>query len=281
MSTFSSLSDFVNTITERFNVPRRSVSSEGVDKSIVLESLIDTGTFSVENNEAALAGMQEIADGAVSEMGGLLEQAELAKNLAFGMAASKNSGGFAMQIAALQDADNQIRAQVDSFWKGRNVLWIGTSIPATGYPEIACTKIGAVSNNQALGSSMLRVARKNGTVAGIPFTSFYRSLMKTIAECNYIIANWNNTTGTSIGAAPTTWTATFATQTSNFTVAFYTLLSGAPSNINSIESGTLTYADVMKGASYENRVLPFLAGTRVNSIGQTVGDGLNNGVSSS
>lgn len=50
MSTFSSLQQFIDTITARFNVPRRSATSEGVDKQSLLQSLLDVGIFVSETN---------------------------------------------------------------------------------------------------------------------------------------------------------------------------------------------------------------------------------------
>jgi hypothetical protein len=205
-----------------------------------------------------------------------------AKNIALGalaVAFSQQEGtDFTLPIGELNSKVTAIHTQVDSYWRGKNILWIGTSIPATGYPEIACGKIGANCNNQALGSSMMRVSHRNGTIDGIPFSSFYRSLMKTIAESNWLIANWNNSTGTAVGSSPTAWTTFLVTTYINNNLSIRSQLTGAPVDINTIESGSLTYADVMRGASFENRVLPYLPGTRVNSLGQTVGNGYINGV---
>jgi hypothetical protein len=167
-----------------------------------------------------------------------------------------------------------------SNWNGKNILYLGTSIPYQGlpinnsYPELAANAVGATVNNQALSSSMMRTSHKDGQVTGTPWTIFMRSLCMTIAEKNYIIANWTNVSGTPIGTAPTAFTAAL-------TLPIYINLNNAGSTVPTDLSqpyGSGTYASDMRAASYENRVLPFLPGTQTNSIGQTVGNGYNNGV---
>jgi hypothetical protein len=117
-------------------------------------------------------------------------------------------------------------------WNGKTVLWLGTSIPAgdtTGsYPKEACNKIGANCYNQALGSSMIRKARKDGSYVGLSYQLLTNSLSQTIAEKNSIISNWST-------IQPT-------------------LVAGAPADIT-------PYIPLMLSASYENRLVPYLNGT--------------------
>jgi hypothetical protein len=247
------------------------------------KNAVDVAAVQVETNKTttvqAKTDAVQARDQAVALFGNLESVTGMA-NAAMGVAATKAAASNnAVPLAELQAAVAAIRAQFDPFWKAKNILELGTSIPATGFPDIACAKIGAFCNNQALGSSMLRVAHKNGTIDGIPFSSFHRSLLKTITECNWLIANWANTTGTPVGSSPTAWTSLLAATYIANNLSIASQLTGAPADINSlVPDSTLTYAQVMLGASYENRLLPYLAGTRNNSLGQTVGNGFLNGV---
>lgn len=49
-----------------------------------------------------------------------------------------------------------------SRWNGKTILFIGTSIPGGGYPQIACEILGAKCINNAVGSSVLRKALRDG-----------------------------------------------------------------------------------------------------------------------
>ena len=42
----------------------------------------------------------------------------------------------------------------DSLWKGKTIYFCGTSIPQSGYPQIACKLLGATCVNKAIGSSV-------------------------------------------------------------------------------------------------------------------------------
>lgn len=98
---------------------------------------------------------------------------------------------------------NDIGATSPSLWTGRNILWLGTSIPAgkdpeagegTGstYPALVRTLLGATGTNEARGSSCVRINASTGTYDGMKFTHFLRALTRTNDECKDIIDNWNN-----------------------------------------------------------------------------------------
>ena len=93
-----------------------------------------------------------------------------------------------------------------SLWAGRNMLWLGTSIPAgrdpeagegTGstYPALVRTLLGATGTNEARGASCVRINSSTGEYTGMKFTHFLRALTRTQAECEDIITNWANYSG--------------------------------------------------------------------------------------
>lgn len=93
-----------------------------------------------------------------------------------------------------------------SIWAGRNMLWLGTSIPAgrdpeagegTGstYPALVRTLLGATGTNEARGSSCVRINSSTGQYTGMKFAHFLRALTRTQAECEDIITNWANYKG--------------------------------------------------------------------------------------
>lgn len=186
-------------------------------------------------------------------------------------------------LLALQKIGDQIAVNPQLI--GKKILWLGTSIPAgeDSYPQIVSTAIGAHINNQALSCSMIRVAHSDGTIDGIPWTVFNRSLMKTISESRWIIANYNNTTGRSIGTPPSNWTWLLHSTYILKSVSLASVLGVAgdinpPKDMNAQYTDGRTYASDIIAASYEHRVLPFLQKVQINSIGQTVGAGYNNGI---
>lgn len=90
-----------------------------------------------------------------------------------------------------------------SLWAGRNMLWLGTSIPAgrdpeagegTGstYPAMVRTLLGATGTNEARGASCVRINSSTGQYTGMKFAHFLRALTRTQAECEDIITNWAN-----------------------------------------------------------------------------------------
>lgn len=71
---------------------------------------------------------------------------------------------------------------LESKWKGKTILWLGTSIPEGGYPEIVGDMTGAEIINLAKGSSVVRAFQRNGnTLAGV---NGQRSFSQTIQEKN-------------------------------------------------------------------------------------------------
>lgn len=127
-----------------------------------------------------------------------------------------------------------------SYWAGKTLLWMGTSIPAgsdpdsgsgTGatYPALVANQLGATVINKAKGSSMLRIKSTTGMYNGIPFSHYTRAITRTIAECDEIAADWAN---------------------------IYPNVPNAPSVL------TPEAVNVMKEHSFENLILPYLNGTQ-------------------
>lgn len=90
-----------------------------------------------------------------------------------------------------------------SVWAGRNILWMGTSIPAgrdpntqnddrDPYPKLVATMLGATCYNAAEGSSCVRINSSTGQYTGMKFVHFLRVLTRTLGECDDIIRHWDN-----------------------------------------------------------------------------------------
>jgi hypothetical protein len=87
-----------------------------------------------------------------------------------------------------------------SYFKGKKIVWLGTSIPAQGYPLNCGTIIGANVVNEALGSSMARRGRYDHSldplddnylgVNGVSWQNVMRSLSMTQEEKHYIMECW-------------------------------------------------------------------------------------------
>lgn len=134
------------------------------------------------------------------------------------------------------------RSVKESYWTGKTILWLGTSIPegkdtaigseSTGksYPQIVGELLGANVINNALGSSMARRSTRTGDYANCHQDNLLRSLSQTLAEKQYIYDNWETIKGT----------------------------------LNSVSKDTLSESDKeqMFSASFENRLLPYLDGTK-------------------
>ena len=142
----------------------------------------------------------------------------------------------AMVVPSYRDGVGEIPPSV---WSGRELLWMGTSIPAgsdpdagegTGstYPALVASQLGATVINKARGSSCVRINASTGQYTGMIFTHFARALTRTIAECDIIASNWDSIKN-EIGLAPDTL---------------------SESNITT-----------MKNHSFENLLLPYLDGT--------------------
>lgn len=129
-----------------------------------------------------------------------------------------------------------------SYWTGKTILWLGTSIPegkdtaigseSTGksYPQIVGELLGANVINNALGSSMARRSTRTGDYANSQQDNLLRSLSQTLEEKQYIYDNWETIKGT----------------------------------LQSVTKDTLSEDDKeqMFSASFENRLLPYLDGTK-------------------
>lgn len=112
-----------------------------------------------------------------------------------------------------------------NYWKNKKIVWFGTSIPETGYPQVVGTKLGATIYNEALSSSMARAFKYTGSMVGLDYQNCLRSLSQTIAEKQSIMDYWSSGLNASgvvtsggtygwkdllIGSPPTDYT-TFAT----------------------------------------------------------------------
>lgn len=95
--------------------------------------------------------------------------------------------------------------------KGKTIVWFGTSIPETGYPQIAGTLIGATVTNEAKGSSMCRRGKIDVTDGygwtGLAWQNVGYALSHTIAEKNELINNWSTWRTLLGGTPPTTLSA--------------------------------------------------------------------------
>lgn len=126
-----------------------------------------------------------------------------------------------------------------TYWAGKRLLWMGTSIPAgsdpyagegTGatYPSLVATQLGATVINIAKGSSCVRINASDGEYTNMHFNHFIRTITRTIDECDAIAADWSN---------------------------IYSKISGAPSTLSADDIAT------MKAHSFETFILPYLDGT--------------------
>ena len=89
-------------------------------------------------------------------------------------------------------------------WRGTDIAWFGTSIPATpnpglgaAYPELIGEAIGATIYNEAIGSSPVRFGHASNRTSGDPYgiagqhwMNVLYALGSTLAEKNDLIANW-------------------------------------------------------------------------------------------
>lgn len=126
-----------------------------------------------------------------------------------------------------------------SYWAGKSLLWMGTSIPAGSdpdagsgsgatYPSLVATQLGATTVNIARGSSMLRVKSSTGLYNEIPFSHYIRAITRMVDECDEIAADWAN---------------------------IYEYILNAPSELTAGNIAT------MKNHSFENLLVPYLDGT--------------------
>lgn len=105
----------------------------------------------------------------------------------------------------LTAVDEYARAQF--YWKGKRLVWLGTSIPAAGkydidnpfsYPIMVGDKLGATVYNEAVGSSALHckdpaLISANNPYGFMPnFEAVSRCITNSLDEMNYIINHYND-----------------------------------------------------------------------------------------
>lgn len=76
--------------------------------------------------------------------------------------------------------------------QSKKLLWLGTSIPASGYPLIVGEKLKCNVYNEALGSSRVRAYNYDGTWVGMGYIGVIKALSHTIAEKQLIIDYWES-----------------------------------------------------------------------------------------
>ena len=129
--------------------------------------------------------------------------------------------------------------------KGKTVLIMGTSIEeGTGAIEAAITKNGGTSINIAVGSSIARKAKKDGSYSGLPWEFVLKAFSATVAEKNAIISNWTTIRDSLIGSPPLIVTGDYET---------------------------------IRNYSYERKLLPYLNGTLPMPDYFFMGHGYNDG----
>lgn len=99
------------------------------------------------------------------------------------------------------------RVENPSFWKGKKIVWFGTSIPAGGwlgyehpnsYPQQVGRLLGAEVINESIGSSCIhckdptRISESNPYGFKGGFESVSRCLTNSEEEADWIVANWNS-----------------------------------------------------------------------------------------
>ncbi|MBR5601474.1 MAG: hypothetical protein IKW24_02490, partial [Clostridia bacterium] len=119
----------------------------------------------------------------------------------------------------------------DSYWAGKSIWWCGTSIPAGGYPLLVGEKLGAVVYQEAVGGSMCRANVSTGDYNGANISNITSSLSMTVEEAQWFIAN-------------------------------YDTLRALDKNASWPEELSESYCKRIVNGSFENKLLPYLDGTR-------------------
>lgn len=142
----------------------------------------------------------------------------------------------ANQLALVSPSYRTNDGATTDFWNGKHILWLGTSIPAgtdssigKSYPMVVGAQLGATVTNNARGTSCVRINSSTGQYDTFSIGHFYRSLSRTVAEVEELVANWDT---------------------------IKTLLSGAPESLSESD------IKMMKDHSFENLLLPWLDGTK-------------------
>lgn len=86
----------------------------------------------------------------------------------------------------------------NSYWYHKKIVWLGTSIPELGYPQMVGKNLEANVVNLAMGSSMVRRGFKIADsindpigIKNVNFKSAYRSLIQSPQDKEWIISNWD------------------------------------------------------------------------------------------
>lgn len=95
-----------------------------------------------------------------------------------------------------QKSFDELYGLVNSYWKGKKIVWVGTSIPATdqngkSYPVLTGEKLGCTMVNQAIGESWISFNKANPSTAG---NASYKTMSATKAEIRELAFNlWGET----------------------------------------------------------------------------------------
>lgn len=93
--------------------------------------------------------------------------------------------------ASLEQQLSDLSAYTASYWKGKTVLVLGTSIPEQAkYFDVAIAKLGGTCINNCKGSSPIRIAKADGTINGLNWQTVAFALAHTTAEKQNLITNW-------------------------------------------------------------------------------------------
>jgi hypothetical protein len=104
-------------------------------------------------------------------------------------------------VSDLSNIVGTVSNKTESYWKNKNIVWFGTSIPCgtvtNNYPTMVANFIGANITNEAVGFSMARrgIASKTTTSdpygwTGMAWENVAYALGQTLAEKHDLIDNW-------------------------------------------------------------------------------------------
>lgn len=160
--------------------------------------------------------------------------------LKYGSGYSSEYVGYYLNV--VQSIDKHEKAD-SSYWYGKNIWWCGTSIPegrdtaldsegsGLSYPELVGQILGANVYNEALGSSMCRANVRTGNFVHGKAANIIRALTMTTEEKQNLITNWD--TIRQVLDDPNTYPTLDTTQQA-----------------------------VALGATFEQRLMPYLNGTK-------------------
>jgi hypothetical protein len=121
-------------------------------------------------------------------------------------------------------------------WRGKKILWLGTSIPGTGYPQMVGAALGAFVYNAAVGGSMVRAFKYTGSMVGLHYNNCLKALSHTVAEKQGLMDYWSSGLNAS------------GVVTAGGTYGWKDLLTGTPPS----DYTTFGSAATILGYSYEN-----------------------------